>query len=81
MKIIESNNNSSLIISPTNKDELKQNNNKNLSVIKSRAPSSKNRKFNLYPNGVSDWDSSDSESGINDINGNSDEAESYQTHF
>lgn len=59
IKLIETNNNSSLLISPSNQ----------------------NHQHNLYPNGVSDWDNSDSESGMNDMNGNSDEAESYQTHF
>lgn len=59
IKLIETNNNSSLLI----------------------APSNQNHQHNLYPTGASDWDNSDSESGMNDMNGNSDEAESYQTHF
>ncbi len=84
MKLIESNNDSSIIISPSDTDEFKNindkltvtnNNTKNLNL------SLKKRACNLYPNGISDWDSTDSESGINDINGNYGEPESCQTRF
>jgi hypothetical protein len=93
LKLIESNNDSTLIIGPSekliDKDELKQNNdkltitnnNKNLNETKSRLSSSKKRTFNLYTNGVSDWDSTDSEPGINEINDNYGEPESCQTRF
>ncbi|CAF1299673.1 unnamed protein product [Adineta steineri] len=102
LKIIESGDQSSLIIGPSDKligkDELTQNNrlnqtNDKLTVpndilnfhgSKRRSPrpvSYNARTFSLYTNGVSDWDSTDSESGINETNGNYGEAETCQTHF
>ena len=56
----------------------------NLHEPKRRSPrslSSQKRTFSLYPNGMSDWDSTDSESGINETNGNYGEPETCQTHF
>jgi hypothetical protein len=95
LKIIESDNNSSLIITRSekliDKNELQQHNqltitnhNRNLSEPKRRSPrrsSSKKRTFALYPNDMSDWDSTDSEPGINETNGNYGEPETCQTHF
>jgi hypothetical protein len=96
LKLIESNQDSSLIIGPSekliNQEDLNKksdkltmtNNSKNLQRSKSynsRPPSSKRRTFKLYATGVSDWDSTDSEAGSNETNGNFDEPESYQTHF
>ncbi|CAF1114506.1 unnamed protein product [Adineta steineri] len=86
LKLIESNNNSSLIIGPSDKlidqDELKQNNKINEKITKTtlnsnningnrrneRSASSSRRAFALYSNGMSDWDSTDSESGTNETN-------------
>jgi len=96
LKLIESNQDSSLIIGPSEKlidtDDLNQNNDKltmtnntkNLHQSKSyhsRPPSSKRRTFKLYANGVSDWDSTDSEAGFNETNSSYGEPETYQTHF
>lgn len=89
LKIIESD----IIMSPSEKSELKQNNdrltitnhNRNLTEQKTRSSrsSSSSRKcaFALYQNGMSDWDSTDSESGINETNDNYGEPETCQTHF
>ena len=46
-----------------------------------RPVSYQTRTFSLYPNGVSDWDSTDSETGINETNGNHGEQETRQTRF
>jgi len=88
LKLIESKNDSSIIIGPSenlieqNNDRLTvTNNNRNLNQSKTRRSSSRRRTFNLYQNGVSDWDSTDSEPGINDINGDYGEPESCQTRF
>lgn len=97
MKIIESNSESSLIITPseavTSEGDLKRptdkltetNNSKNLRPKKSsrptRPPSARKRTFKLYANGASDWDSTDSESGAVDTNNNPDESESCQTRL
>ncbi len=96
LKLIESNNDSSLIIGPSEKliekHQLKRNtekltiknNHKNRQKSKSprsRSLSSKKRTFNLYSNCVSDWDSTDSEQGLNEINGNYGEPETCQTRL
>jgi hypothetical protein len=91
LKLIEANNDSSIIIGPSDKlvdkDELKQNNksddkvttiNCNGSRRIERSASSNRRAFALYPNCASDWDSTDSESGTNETNPN-DEPETSQT--
>ncbi|CAF1136540.1 unnamed protein product [Adineta ricciae] len=46
-----------------------------------RPVSYQTRTFPLYPNGASDWDSTDSETGINETNGNHGEQETRQTRF
>ena len=89
LKLIETDDNSSIIIGPANKliekDELKQNHKSNdkMTEVKGnsvdsnenrRSASSNRRAFALYPNCVSDWDSTDSESGLPD-NSNNDETE------
>jgi hypothetical protein len=94
LKLIESNNESTLIIGPADKlidkDELKQNNkpndkitkttnHNNESRLKDKSPSTNRRAFALYQNGMSDWDSTDSESGTNETNTN-DDLETCQTH-
>ncbi len=96
LKLIESNNDSSLIIGPSknliDKNELKKNtekltitnNHKNRQKSKSprsRSLSSKKRTLNFYSNCVSDWDSTDSEQGLNEINGNYGEPETCQTRL
>ncbi|CAF4032424.1 unnamed protein product, partial [Rotaria magnacalcarata] len=98
LKLIESSNDSTLIIGPSDKlidnDELQQNNetndklnsaktnsncdNNNRNRRKDRSTSSNRRAFALYPNCLSDWDSTDSESGTNELNLN-DELETCQT--
>ncbi len=96
LKLIETNDDSSIIIGPSdkliNKDELKQNNkstdkltkinsdsmNTNGSRRIGRSASSNRRAFALYPNCMSDWDSTDSESGLNESNPN-EEAEPCPT--
>lgn len=50
--------------------QLTNNNEKTLLASKSRASRSKQRSFALYANGMSDWDSTDSESGFNETSGN-----------
>ncbi|CAF1145574.1 unnamed protein product [Adineta ricciae] len=81
LKLIESNSNSSLIIGPSDKlidqDELKPNNPINEKITKingsrrtERSASTSRRSFALYSNGMSDWDSTDSESGPNESNPN-----------
>ena len=81
MKLIESNNNSSLIIGSSDKlidqDELKPTNPTNEKLTKingsrrtERSASTNRRSFALYSNGMSDWDSTDSESGPNESNPN-----------
>lgn len=82
-KIIESNQDSSLIIGPSDKlidqDQIKQNNetddkitttNSNENRRNNKSASSSRRAFALYSNGMSDWDSTDSESGTNETNPN-----------
>ena len=96
LKLIESNSDSSLIIGPAEalaseedlnpaQDKLTEtNNSKNLRPKKSRPnrpPSARKRTFKLYANGVSDWDSTDSESGNVDTNNNSGESETCQTRL
>jgi len=86
LKLIETNDDSSIIIGPSdkliNKDQLKQNNKTNDKLTKvnsdgintngsrrnGRSASSNRRAFALYPNCMSDWDSTDSESGLNESN-------------
>jgi hypothetical protein len=92
LKLIETNNDSSIIIGPSDKlidkDELKQNNKTNDKLTKTHPNSNGNRRndrsaslnrraFALYPNCMSDWDSTDSESGLNETNPN-DENETCQ---
>ncbi len=92
LKLIETNNDSSIIIGPSDKlidkDELKQNNKTNDKLTKTNSNSNGNRRndrstslnrraFALYPNCMSDWDSTDSESGLNETNPN-DENETCQ---
>jgi hypothetical protein len=97
LKLIESSDNSSIIISSPDKlirrDEVKQNKDtlkipnisiNNFNGPKHRSPravSYKERTFTLYPNGVSDWDSTDSETGINETNGNYGELETCHTRL
>jgi len=96
LKLIETNNESSIIIGPSDKlidkDELKQNHKTNDKLTKvnflsvhnngnrrnDRSTSSNRRAFALYPNGMSDWDSTDSDSCLNESNPN-DETETCQT--
>jgi len=71
------------IVGPSGEDKLtitNNNNNKNFIRPTSRI-SKKKRTFNLYQNNESDWDSTDSESGNNETNGNYGEQETCQTHF
>ncbi|UJR31468.1 hypothetical protein I4U23_018957 [Adineta vaga] len=79
LKLIESNDNSSLIIGPSDKlvdqNELKSNERTNDKITKTnnsrrteRSASTNRRSFALYSNGMSDWDSTDSESGPNESN-------------
>ncbi|CAF2729481.1 unnamed protein product [Rotaria sp. Silwood2] len=99
LKLIESNNDSTVIIERSNKlidkNQLKKNNETNDKLTKNnldlnysnnnnrnrrndRSTSSNRRAFALYPNCLSDWDSTDSESGTNEINPN-DELDTCQT--
>jgi hypothetical protein len=95
LKLIETNNDSSIIIGPSDKlidkDELKQNYkttdkltkvnsgsmNNNGHRRNEKSASSNRRAFALYSNGMSDWDSTDSESGLTETTSN-DENETCQ---
>ena len=69
----------------SSKDQLTEtNNSKNLRPKKARPtrpPSTRRRTFKLYANDVSDWDSTDSESGSVDTNNNLGESETCQTRL
>jgi len=54
------------------------NNNNNGTRRNGRSASTNRRKFALYPNGMSDWDSTDSDTGASETNPN-DESETSQT--
>ena len=101
LKLIETDQNSSLIIGTTktllDQKELQENNQRNKSKDqltiashngkshqeqKRRSPRSvsfKQRTFALYANGMSDWDSTDSETGVAETNASYSEPEMYQT--
>lgn len=89
LKLIETNDESTIVLSPADKtiekDSLKVNDDNtksNEKLIKTdsdtrnvngnrrngRSTSSNRRAFPLYPNCMSDWDSTDSESGLNESN-------------
>ncbi|CAF1024382.1 unnamed protein product [Rotaria sordida] len=95
LPLIESNNNSTFIIDSSDKlidkNQLKQNNGTNDKLNKTnmdtnnknrrnnQSISSNRRAFALYPNCLSDWDSTDSETSTNETNPN-DESDICQTH-
>ena len=74
MKLIDGNQNSSVMIGPADQlngtDPLKSNGEATPVPRDDRSSSSHRRAFALYPNGLSDWDSTDSESGANETHVN-----------